>query len=123
MPKVVREDIDTLNASLTISISREDYAPTFEQELKKYRDKAHIKGFRKGKTPMSFLKKAYGQSVLSEVINEMLQKELITFMQEDPAAYLGQPIPSEDQPPIDFDVKELEDYTLNLIWDWLRTLK
>ena len=110
MPKVVREDLDNLNAVLTVTIEKPEYEPRFEEELKKYRNKASFKGFRKGKVPLSFLKKAYGQSVLAELVNSMLQEEILKFLREDETSYLGQPIPSDDQQQIDFDLKSLGDY-------------
>ncbi|MCB0560440.1 MAG: trigger factor [Lewinellaceae bacterium] len=111
MPKVVREDIDNLNAVLTVTLEKEDYEPKFNSELSKYRKQAAMKGFRKGKTPISILKKMYGKSVLLEVINETLQKELSGYLTEQDVKILGQPLPSEDQEPINFELNELHDYT------------
>lgn len=110
MPKVERQDIDDLNAVLTVTLEKSDYEPKFKSELNKYRKQANMKGFRKGKTPLSVLKKMYGQSVLAEVINEMLQKELNDYLKEQDLQILGQPLPSDDQKPQAFDVKNLEDY-------------
>ena len=61
MPNVVKEDIDQLNAVLKVQIGREDYEDKFKTELKKISKTASLKGFRKGKTPMGFLKKMYGK--------------------------------------------------------------
>ncbi|MCB0548779.1 MAG: trigger factor family protein, partial [Phaeodactylibacter sp.] len=111
MPKVVREDIDNLNAVLTVTLEKEDYESKFNSELSKYRKQAHMKGFRKGKTPLSVLKKMYGKSVLADVINEMLQKELYGYLTGENINILGQPLPSDSQEPIDFELRELHDYT------------
>ncbi|MCO6478063.1 MAG: trigger factor [Phaeodactylibacter sp.] len=111
MPKVVREDIDNLNAVLTVTLEKEDYEPKFNSELSKYRKQANMKGFRKGKTPLSVLKKMYGKSVLADVINEMLQKELYGYLTDEDISILGQPLPSESQEPVSFELKGLEDYT------------
>ncbi len=111
MPQVVREDIDNLNAVLTVSIPKDDYLPLFNTELRKYRKDARIKGFRQGKTPTGVLKKMFGKAVLGEIINKMLQEQLTDFMVNDPVEILGQPIPSDTQEPVEFDVKDLQDYT------------
>lgn len=111
MPQVVREDIDNLNAVLTVSIPKDDYLPLFNTELRKYRKDARIKGFRQGKTPTGVLKKMFGKAVLGEIINKMLQEQLTDFMVNDPVEILGQPIPSDAQEPVEFDVKDLQDYT------------
>lgn len=110
MPKVVREDIDNLNATLTITLEKSDYQPKFNSELNKYRQQAHMKGFRKGKTPLSVVRKMYGKAVLAEVINELLQKHLFDHLNEEKLDILGQPLPSTDQEEIEFDVKDLNDY-------------
>ena len=110
MPKVVREDIDNLNATLTITIDQVDYKPKFDSELGKYRKQAHIKGFRKGKTPLSVVRKMYGKAVLGEVINELLQKQLFDYLTEEKIDILGQPIPSKDQEQMDLDPKDMGDF-------------
>ena len=110
MPKVERKDIDNLNAVLTVTLEKSEYEPKFKAELKKYRKQANMKGFRKGRTPISVLKKMYGQSVLAEIINEMLQKELNEYLNAQEFRILGQPLPSEEQKQQDIDVKSLDDY-------------
>ncbi|MCB0650714.1 MAG: hypothetical protein KDC85_05510 [Saprospiraceae bacterium] len=109
MPQVVRKDVDNLNTEITVSISKNDYEPKFLEELNKYKQKASMKGFRKGKTPLSVVKKMYGNSVLANIINDMLNHELDTFLKDQKLSILGQPIPSEDSPEVSFDAKSLED--------------
>lgn len=111
MPKVVKEKKDELNATLSITVEKSDYEQKFNEELAKYRKQAHMKGFRKGKTPMSVVKKMYGKAVLGDVINQSLQGELLKFLQESDENMLGQPISSEEQEEVDFDWKTLDDYT------------
>ncbi|MEZ5042911.1 MAG: trigger factor [Saprospiraceae bacterium] len=111
MPQVVREDIDNLNAVLTVSIPTDDYLPSFNTELQKYRKDARIKGFRQGKTPTGVLKKMFGKAVLGDVINKILQKELSEYLADDKLEILGQPIPSDTQEQVSFDVRELHDFS------------
>ena len=110
MSQVVREDIDNLNAVLTVTIAQDEYEPKFKQQLKKYRDQAQIKGFRKGKTPNSVLKKMFGKNILVDIVNEMIQEKLVGYLHEEELNLLGQPLPSEDQEDYDFDLKSLQDY-------------
>lgn len=110
MSKVVREDIGPLTANLNVQLEREDYEPKLKLELKKYQQQAHMKGFRKGKTPMSVIRKMYGKSVLAEVVNELLQKELSEYIQQEELNLLGQPIPAREQKPVDFDLQALDRY-------------
>ena len=110
MSQVVRQDIDNLNAVLTVTIAQSEYEPKFKQQLIKYKDQAQIKGFRKGKTPVSVLKKMFGKGLLVDIVNEMIQEKLVGYLREEEINLLGQPLPSEDQEEFDFDVKNLQDY-------------
>ena len=110
MSKVVRVDKENLSAELTMTITKDDYVPKLDSELKAYRKKAHMKGFRKGKTPMGVIRKMYGQSVLAEVINDTLQKTLTKYLTDEKIEILGQPLPSDDQKELNFDISELQDY-------------
>ena len=110
MSQVVREDIDNLNAVLTVTVAQKTYEPKFNQQLSKYKQQAHMKGFRKGKTPTGVIKKMYGKGILADIVNEELQKELFDYIQNEKLDILGQPIPAEKQEGIDFDLKNLQDY-------------
>lgn len=110
MSQVVREDIDNLNAVLTVTIAQDEYEPKFKQQLKKYRDQAQIKGFRKGKTPNSVLKKMFGKNILADIVNEMIQEKMVSYLREEELNLLGQPLPSDKQEEVEFDLKNLQDY-------------
>ncbi len=109
MPQVVRTDVDNLNAQLVLTIKTEDYAPKFKSELNKYKGKAHMKGFRKGKTPTALIKKMYGKPILVDVINEMVQHEIFNYIKQEEIQTIGQPIPADDQGELDFNVNSLKD--------------
>ena len=113
MPQVVRTDIDDLNIKLSLKLAKEDYEPKFKSELNKMKGKANMKGFRKGKTPVGLLKKMYGKSVLVEVINRMVSDEIMDYIRTEEIINLGQPIPSEDQPTLDFDVNNMSEMEFN----------
>lgn len=107
--KVERQEIDQLNSTITILLEPGDYEPNFLDELKKYKSKVQMKGFRKGKTPMGVIKKMYGQSVLAEIVMDQINKGLTDFISEEKIDILGQPLPKEDQQQYDFDPNNLSD--------------
>lgn len=109
MPTAIRKDIDNLNAELTVTIPREDIAPEIKSELKKIQQKATIKGFRKGKTPINFVKKMYGDSILVDVVNKTIEAELSKHIKEAELNLLGQPIPTENQELADLSINGKED--------------
>ncbi len=108
--KVNFDKIDNLNATLELELERSDYEPGYREELKKYRAQAAMKGFRKGKTPMSIIEKMYGKSVLAEKINRTLQESLYNYLKDEEIDILGDPLPNANQDQIDFDVKQLSSY-------------
>lgn len=112
MAQVIREDIDDLNISLNVSIGPDDYKRKFTEEMDKYRRKSHMKGFRKGKTPLALIKKMYGKAVLADVINETIQRKLFAYMDEEKIKYLGQPLPADGEIIEDFDFNNLGEYKL-----------
>lgn len=109
MSKIVREDIGNLHAILTATLSPADYEPKVNSELNNYRKKAQMKGFRKGKTPMGMIRKLYGKSVLSDVVNEMLQNEVFQYLKDEDMDILGQPIPAQDQEQLDLEMGNKSD--------------
>ena len=112
MPKVVREDIDNLHATLTVTIDKSDYESKFNAELSKYQREAHMKGFRKGKVPASVLRKMYGKPILADIVGEMLQKEVNDYLDSEVAQLVvSQPLPSPSQEYISFDANDLREYT------------
>jgi trigger factor len=109
--QVVRKDHDALNVTIEVTLEPVDYQAKLESELKKTRNNAHIKGFRKGQVPMATLKKMYGKGILSDIINDTLQDKLFNYLDEQDINYLGQPLPNRDQNIVnDLDVNDLKEY-------------
>lgn len=100
---IVRKDIDSVNATLTISVEKEDYTEKVEKKLRDYRKKAQIPGFRPGMVPVGLLNKMYGKSILAEEINKILSDALQNYISDNKLNILGEPLPNEtEQKVIDF---------------------
>jgi trigger factor len=112
MPKVNLEEIDKLNAVVDIAVTPEDYEPEMKKELKKLATSQNMKGFRKGKTPISFIKKVYGKGVLGEIVSKMFSEELDKIMRSEDAKYIGSPLLVKGQPQLDFNPDAKETYSL-----------
>jgi len=108
---IEKHSVDNLNATITINITKDDYQKQFNSEISKTAAKAQMKGFRKGKTPLSVVKKMYGKGILADAVNNTLQNALSDYLKSEELDILGQPIPSDDQDgDLDFDVNNLTDY-------------
>lgn len=104
---ITREDKDQLNSVVKINIEKNDYSPKVEKILKDYRKTANIPGFRKGMVPMGMIKKQYGQAVLVDEVNKLLQDSLNSYITEEKLDILGNPLPK----PQDDLNWESDDYT------------
>ncbi len=89
------QNIDDLNAVITIKISKAEYEPKVQRTLNGYVKTASIPGFRKGEVPMAYIEKQYGNPLRLDAINKMLQEGLTKHIESEKLDILGQPIPKE----------------------------
>ena len=102
--KITKNQSDALNYQVTIDIAADDYAEALKKRLNEYRRRADIKGFRKGMAPMSLIQRMYGDQCLYESVNRLVGDQLDTFIREEKIRVVGEPLPSEDQPQIEWKV-------------------
>jgi trigger factor len=95
MATVTRENIGFLNDKLTLSLSKEDYLPSFEKSLKEYSKKANIPGFRKGMVPAGLIKKMYGNSLFTDEVLRSVDRELVKYLETEKLEIFAQPLPDE----------------------------
>lgn len=89
-------------ALLTISLQEADYQPKVEKKVKELAKTAQIKGFRPGKVPATHLKRLYGASITSEVIDEIIGETLDSYLKENKIETLGQPLLNKDSKLFDY---------------------
>ena len=100
--KITKNQPDALNYQVTIDITPDDYAEALTARLKEYRRRADIKGFRKGMAPMSLIQRLYGDQSLYEAVNRLVSDQLDTFIRDEKIRVVGEPLPSEDQPQLEW---------------------
>lgn len=88
---------DATSAILSVNIQEADYSTMVEKQLKNFRQKANIPGFRPGMVPMGLIKKQYGTAVKAEEINKLLQTKIFEYIRENKIDMLGEPLPIESQ--------------------------
>jgi trigger factor len=106
---ITRNNVDALNAVVTVEVSKADYEPQVQKVLTDYRKNANIPGFRKGTVPMSLIKKQYGKAVLLEEVNRILQDNLNKYLQQEKLDVLGNPLPVANE---NFDLDN-EDFSFD----------
>ncbi len=100
---IKQNKIDDLNLELTLEIVKDDYAEGKKKILGERRRNADFKGFRKGQVPMSLVEKMYGGMALHDAVNNVIAEGLNNFINENNLNVLGEPLPSEDQPHIEWE--------------------
>lgn len=95
MATVTREPISSLHEKINVTISKEDYLPSFQKSLKDYSKKANIPGFRKGMVPAGLIKKMYGNSLFVDEVLKTVDKEVNTFLLNEKLDIFAQPLPME----------------------------
>ena len=96
---ITKENIDALNATITVKIEKNDYESTVEKVLKDYRKKANMPGFRPGMVPAGLVKKMYGKAVIADEVNKMLSQNLSQYFIDEKLNILGDPLPNEEKQP------------------------
>lgn len=110
MATITHENIDAQNATLKINITNLDYEPLVSESLKKLSRKADVKGFRKGMVPVGHIKKLYGNEVLAEELNNLINKEMTKYLTENKIEILGSPIPHQSDERQELDVNTQKEY-------------
>ena len=101
--EVVKNQIDELNATLTVNVANSDVEENVEKTLKEYRRKANVPGFRPGNVPIGLIKKMYGTAVRVDELNKTVSKAITDYITENKLNILGDPLPSESQEQIDLE--------------------
>lgn len=94
---------DKINGLLTVTIEEDDFKNDVEKELKNYRKRANVPGFRPGMVPMGLIRRQYGNAVKMEVVNNKLSEEVNKYIQDNKINMLGMPLGSEKQTPVDLE--------------------
>lgn len=93
MATVTQQDVAPLHKHLNVTISKEDYLPTFEKSLKEYSKKANIPGFRKGMVPSGLIKKMYGNSLFVDEVLKTVDREVFQYLEKENLDIFAQPLP------------------------------
>lgn len=91
---------DEVSALLTVTVEKADYKNNVEKQLHHYAKNAQVPGFRKGKVPLSMVRRQYEAGIAFEEINKQVSEALNNYVNENNLKLVGQPVP---QPVNDFD--------------------
>jgi trigger factor len=71
--QVTQKSAEGLSREFHVTIPKGDLDAKLQSKLEEIKGQVHLKGFRPGKAPTSFLKKMYGRNLMGELIQEQMQ--------------------------------------------------
>ncbi|MDR3470961.1 MAG: trigger factor [Devosia sp.] len=80
-----------LKRKLAMTIPAQDLASRLDAKLAEIKDKAVLKGFRPGKVPVTHLKKVYGRSAMTEVMQDAINNGVNETLQQRAERAAAQP--------------------------------
>ena len=88
---------------MKVVVGEADYGQAVEKQLREYKRKANVPGFRPGMVPMGIVKKMYGKHVVAEQSYHLASNSVFEYLQKENIDYVGDVIPSEEQGEFDFE--------------------
>ena len=116
---VTSKEVQTLENSsvkLTITVDKKETKNAYDELLKQYAKKAHIKGFRKGKAPTGVLEKKFGEGIREEAMINIIEeslKQVFDEGEEKPLPYSRPTLADEENTVLAFD----KDFTYSVVYD------
>ena len=72
--QVTQTGSEGLKRKLKVIVGAAELGERFTAKVDEIKDKVQVKGFRKGKVPISHIKKVYGRSLMSEIVQETIRE-------------------------------------------------
>lgn len=95
--QISHSNSDVQTIQIQCVLGPDDYKNKVTEALKKYSKKIDLKGFRKGQVPAGLVKKMYGNSILAEELNTLVQDSINQYLETNSFEILGQPLPLDNQ--------------------------
>ena len=119
---VTAKNHDEVSALLTVTLDKSDYKEKVDKTLINYAKNAQVPGFRKGKVPVSMVKKQYEAGIAFEEINKQISEALNAYVNDNKLRLVGQPVPlpvneldyNADQVSVAFEVGYEPELTIDL---------
>lgn len=80
-----------LSRTYNVTVSKEDLATKLEAKIKEMQPQVSLKGFRPGKVPMSHIRKMFGQSIMKDVVEDVVNESSQQAINDNKIRPAGQP--------------------------------
>lgn len=127
---ITRENLSELDLLIKVEIVESDYAEEVKKQLKSYKNKAMVPGFRKGMAPMGLIERMYKSAIVADTVQNLLSTSLYKYLDDEKLDIVGSPLINDEKTgKVDFESSK--DYTfyfdaalmpkVELAWDKVDT--
>ncbi|NJB87322.1 trigger factor [Lewinella marina] len=113
MAEVTYEKTGPVTGRIQLFFPKEELSKKLNEELKKESKRVNIKGFRKGKTPISALRKLMGNQVFGPLLDRSIQEELFGYIEENDLKLIFSPLPDESEEVEQISANNIKDLRLS----------
>ena len=110
--EVIEKSAEGLDRKFQVKVPAAELNDKLTAKLTEIKGQVHLKGFRKGKAPVSYLKKLYGKGVMSEIVQEIVNETSTKAFTDRDLQPATQP-----HPHFHSDMEEVMDGKADLEWD------
>ena len=107
---ITREKTGDLDLCIKMEIAESDYAEKVAKQLKEYRQKATVPGFRKGMAPMGLIQRMYKSALTADVVQNLMGESLYKYIDDEKLDLIGSPLANEEKNGVP-DFNKCGDYT------------
>lgn len=107
---ISRENLSDLDLLIKVEIGESDYAEEVKKQLKNYKNKAMVPGFRKGMAPMGLIERMYKGAIVADAVQNKLTSSLYDYLENEKLDILGSPL-SNDEKTGTIDFENNKDFT------------
>ncbi len=84
-------EAEGLTKKYQVTVPKEDLSAKLEAKIKEMQPEVSLKGFRPGKVPVAHIRKMFGQSIMSDIVNETLNESSQKAINDNKLRPAGQP--------------------------------
>lgn len=94
---ITRENLGELDLCIKIDVAENDYAEKVAKQLKEYKQKATVPGFRKGMAPMGLIQRMYKPTVVADAVQDLLSETLFKYIDDEKLDIIGSPLSNDEK--------------------------
>ena len=89
-------EAEGLSKTFAVTVPKEDLATKLDAKIKEMQPQVTLKGFRPGKVPVAHIRKMFGQSIMSDIVQEVVNESSQKAINDNkPVSYTHLTLPTK----------------------------